>query len=144
MGNNIFAKSAKTIMLRMLKRSTDCGFHEWFRKQITCLLKRGRRVHDRMVFRFTTTYASSAYHHRSCDFETRSCKVYSIQRYMIKFVSDLIQRYMIKFVSDLIQHYMIKFVSDLRHVGGFLLVLRFPPTKKTDRQDKLKYCWKWR
>jgi hypothetical protein len=26
-----------------------------------------------------------------------------------------------------IQHYVIKFVSDLRQVGGFLLVLRFPP-----------------
>ena len=29
-------------------------------------------------------------------------------------------------------HYVIKFVSDLRHVGGFLRVLRFPPpTKQT-------------
>jgi hypothetical protein len=27
----------------------------------------------------------------------------------------------------LIQHYVIKIVSDLRHVGGFLWVLRFPP-----------------
>jgi len=26
-----------------------------------------------------------------------------------------------------IQHYLIKFVSDLRHVGGFLQVLQFPP-----------------
>ena len=26
-----------------------------------------------------------------------------------------------------IQYYVIKFVSDLRHVSGFLLVLRFPP-----------------
>jgi hypothetical protein len=26
-----------------------------------------------------------------------------------------------------VQHYMIKFVSDLRHVGGFLRVLLFPP-----------------
>jgi hypothetical protein len=26
-----------------------------------------------------------------------------------------------------IQHYVIKFVSDLRQVGGFLWVLRFPP-----------------
>ena len=29
-----------------------------------------------------------------------------------------------------IQHYVIKFVSDLRQVGGFLQVLRFPPTIK--------------
>jgi len=31
-----------------------------------------------------------------------------------------------------IQHYVIKFVSDLRQVGGFLLALRFlPPIKLT-------------
>ena len=53
-----------------------------------------------------------------------------IQHYVIKFVSDLIQHYVIKFVSDLIQHYVIKFVSDLRHVGGFHLVLQFPPPIK--------------
>jgi hypothetical protein len=29
-----------------------------------------------------------------------------------------------------VQHYVIKFVSDLRHVGGFLRVLRFPPPIK--------------
>jgi len=29
-----------------------------------------------------------------------------------------------------IQQYVIKFVSDLRQVGGFLLVLRFPPPTK--------------
>ena len=34
-----------------------------------------------------------------------------------------------------IQHYVIKFVSDLRQGGGFLLVLWFPPPKKTDRHD---------
>jgi hypothetical protein len=30
----------------------------------------------------------------------------------------------------LIQHYVIKFVSDLRQVGGFLWELRFPPPIK--------------
>ena len=34
-----------------------------------------------------------------------------------------------------IQHYVIKFDSDLRQVGGFLRVIRFPPTNKTDRTD---------
>jgi len=34
-----------------------------------------------------------------------------------------------------IQHYVIKFVSDLRQVGGFLLVLRFPPPITNDRHD---------
>ena len=29
-----------------------------------------------------------------------------------------------------IQHFVIKLVSDLRHVGGFLQVLRFPPPIK--------------
>ena len=40
-----------------------------------------------------------------------------------------------------IQHYVIKFVSDLRQVGGFL---RFPPTIKLTGKIKLKYCWKCR
>jgi hypothetical protein len=30
----------------------------------------------------------------------------------------------------LMQHYVIMFVSDLQQVGGFLLVLRFPPSIK--------------
>ena len=34
-----------------------------------------------------------------------------------------------------IQHYVINFVSDLRQVSGFLRVLRFPLPKKTDRYD---------
>jgi hypothetical protein len=34
-----------------------------------------------------------------------------------------------------IQHYVIKFVSDLGQVNGFLRVLRFPPPIKTDRHD---------
>ena len=33
------------------------------------------------------------------------------------------------------QHYVIKFVSDLRQVGGFLRVLQFPPPNKTDLHD---------
>jgi hypothetical protein len=61
----------------------------------------GRRGRDRMVVGFTTTYAISTYH--QCEFESRSGEVYSIQ------------------------HYVIKFVSDLRQDGGFLRVLRFPP-----------------
>jgi hypothetical protein len=34
-----------------------------------------------------------------------------------------------------IQHYVIKFVSDLRQVGGFLRELQFPPPKKNDCND---------
>jgi len=69
---------------------------------------RGRRGRDRMVVVFTTTYAFNVYHHWSCEFEPRSDEVYSIQ------------------------HYVIKFVSDLRQVGGFHRVLWFPsPIKLT-------------
>ena len=35
-----------------------------------CLI-RGRRGRDRMVVGFTTTYAISVYHHKSCEFESR-------------------------------------------------------------------------
>ena len=65
---------------------------------------RGRRGRDRMVVGFITTYAISAYHHRCCEFESRSGRG--------------------------VQYYVIKFVSDVRQVGGFLRVLRFPPPIK--------------
>ena len=42
-----------------------------------------------MIVGFITTYAISAYHHLRCEFESRSGEVYSIQHYVIKFVSDL-------------------------------------------------------
>ena len=48
----------------------------------------------------------NVYHHWGFEFESRSGDVYSIQ------------------------HYVIKFVSDLRLVGGFLREFRFPPTIK--------------
>ena len=67
---------------------------------------RGRRGRDLMVVGFTTTCAISAYYHKSCEFETHSGEVYSIQ------------------------HYVIKIISDLWQVGGFLWVLQFPPPIK--------------
>ena len=58
-------------------------------------------------------------------------EVYSMQLYVIKFVSDLRQGggFLIKSVSDLRQGggFLIKSVSDLRQVGGFLKVP--PPIK---------------
>jgi len=39
---------------------------------------RGRRGRDRMVVRSTTTCAITAYHHRCCEFESRSGEVYNI------------------------------------------------------------------
>ena len=63
-----------------------------------------------MVVGYITTYEISAYHHYSCAFESRSGEVYSIQQYVMKFVSDLWQ------------------------VGGFSGYSGFP-SNKTDRHD---------
>jgi hypothetical protein len=61
-----------------------------------------------MVARFKLNYAFSVYHNLSCEFESHPSEAYSIQ------------------------HYVINFVSDLRQVDGFLRVLRFsPPIKLT-------------
>ena len=79
---------------------------------------RGRRGRDRIVVVFTATYAFSAYHNWSCEFESRSGRG--------------------------VQHNVIKFVSDLWQVGCFLQVLRFPPPIKLSTTISLKYCWKWR
>ena len=77
-------------------------------KTISQLVKECCHGRDLMEIGFTTTCAISAYHHSSCEFESRSGEVY------------------------LIQHYVIKFVSDLRQVGGFLRVLQIPsPIKLT-------------
>ena len=40
-----------------------------------------------------------------------------------------------------IQHYVIKFVSNMQQVCGFLWVLRFPPLIILTATIKLKYCW---
>ena len=72
-------------------------------------LLRGRRGRDHMVVGFKTIYAIGAYHRWCYEFESRSGRG--------------------------VQHYVIKFVSDLQQVGGFLLVLRLPPTNKTDSHD---------
>jgi hypothetical protein len=39
-----------------------------------------------------------------------------------------------------IQHYLIKFVSDLQQFGGFLQIFRFPPPVKFTAAIYLKYC----
>jgi hypothetical protein len=39
---------------------------------------RDRRGRDRMVVAFTVTYATSAYHHYRCEFESRSGEMYLI------------------------------------------------------------------
>ena len=67
---------------------------------------RSRRDGDHMVVGFTTTYAISAYHHRSCEFDSRSGNLCSIQ------------------------HYVIQFFCDFRQVSAFLQAIRFPPPIK--------------
>ena len=42
----------------------------------------------------------------------------------------------------LIQHYVIKIVSDLQQVSGFLQVPQFPPQIKLTATIYMKYCWK--
>ena len=65
------------------------------------------RGHDRMVVGFTTTYMQSLpITTKIVSSSLAHGKVYSIQ------------------------HYVITFVSDLRQVGGFLRVFRFPPPIK--------------
>jgi hypothetical protein len=89
----------------------QCYIHGIFRVQwpeVVCFvdLFRSRRGHVHMVVGFTTTYAINAYHHKCCEFESHSGEVYSVQHYVIKFVSNLWQN------------------------NGFLRVLRFPPRIK--------------
>ena len=71
-----------------------------------------------MVVGFSTTYAISANHNQHCEFESHSGEVYSIQ------------------------HYVIKFVSDLWQIGDFLWVLAVCSTNKPGRH--VKSCVKHR
>jgi hypothetical protein len=68
------------------------------------------------------SYGSWNYNYRvnQCKFESRSGEVYSIQ------------------------HYVIKFVSDLGQVGDFLRLLRFPPSMKPTSPIQLNYYCQWR
>jgi hypothetical protein len=51
------------------------------------------------------------------------------KNYLAK-IKDFIDLFPVHGEMYSIQHYVIKFVSDLRQVGGFLRVLRFPPPIK--------------
>ena len=57
----------------------------WFITQITPR----RRDHIRMVFRFPTTYSIIAYHTKAVSLNPAHGEVYSMQHYVIKFVSAL-------------------------------------------------------
>jgi hypothetical protein len=76
-------------------------------KQQLIIRWQGRCDRDRMEVGFTTICTISAYHHYKIVISNPiHGDVYSIQ------------------------HYVIKFVSDLRQVGGFFRVVRFPPSRK--------------
>jgi hypothetical protein len=54
------------------------------------LLIRGCRSRDRMVVGFTTAYPISAYHHYNvASSNSAHGEVYSVQHYVMQFVSDL-------------------------------------------------------
>ena len=117
--SHILVKCNLSEMLHHMIISTDTVYviqSTFFWTIILC--RSGRFGRDRMVVGIITTYAIGAYHHWCCEFEPRSGRG--------------------------VQHYAIKFVSDLRQVGGFLRVLRFPPSIKLTATTSLKYCWKWR
>jgi hypothetical protein len=79
-------------------------------------IRKQTQNNDGMIVEFITTYAISAYHHLRCEFGPRSGEVYSIQNYVIKFVSDL------------------------RQVGGFIRILRFLLPIKLNATIQLEYC----
>jgi hypothetical protein len=54
------------------------------RQEVNTYLLGERQGCDRIVVGFITTYAINAYHHYRWEFESRSSKVYSMERYVIK------------------------------------------------------------
>ena len=83
---------------------------------------------DLMVVGFATTCAISAYHHKSCEFESYSWR------------GVLDTTHPTHGEVYLIRHYVVKFISDLRQVDGFLRVLWLPPLIKLTTIILLKYC----
>ena len=77
------------------------------------LFVRGLSGRDNMVVGFTNTYAISAYHHWSCEFESYSDDVYSIQHYVIKFISEFQQ--VICFLRVLLRYNWNIFESGIKH-----------------------------
>ena len=78
---------------------------------------RGHSDCDRMVVKFTTTYAISAYHHLSCEFKSRLRQI----------VLDAT-------LCD-------KVFKWRAQIGGFLLLLLFTPTLKWDANPSIFDIW---
>ena len=77
------------------------------------MLPRGHHGRDRIIVRFTTICAISAYHHWKSKFKPCSWK-------------GVLETTLCDTVCQ-------RIAPD--RIGGFLRVLRFPPTNKTDRHD---------
>jgi len=54
---------------------------------------------------------------------------------LVPITTEVVSSYPVRGEVYSIQRYVIKFISDLRQVGGFFWVLCFSFTKKTDRHD---------
>jgi hypothetical protein len=75
--------------MRQLPLSISFFFLIFLSKSLTsCKAHRGR---DPIVVGFISTYAIGVYHHLRSEFESHSGEVYSIEHYVIKFVSDLLR-----------------------------------------------------
>jgi hypothetical protein len=62
-------------------------------------------------------------------------KLYHIMLYRVLFAIIGVRTHNINIDGQQFHQYLIKFVSDLRQVGGFLQLLRLPPSNKTDHHD---------
>jgi hypothetical protein len=66
---------------------------------------------------------------------------YNLNSFILKIHRNIRSHFfIIRYVGVLETTFVIKFVSDLRQVGGFLRVIRFPPSIKLTATIKLKYC----
>ena len=68
--------------------------------------------------------------HRGCD---RMVVGFKLPMQSVPITTDVMSSNLDQ--SKVYEHYVIKFVSDLRQVSGFLQVLQFSSTNKTDRHD---------
>ena len=83
----MFRKPNKTTINK--NKTINLYWHTYIR--FSFIFRYFQVVQVSQMFRLTTTYAIGAYQHQHCEFESRSGEMYSIQHYVINFVSDLRQ-----------------------------------------------------
>ena len=86
----VVTKAGLTNFKALLISGINFNYHSYsiLNKTIFLSSGRGHSGSHRMVVGFTSTFAISAYHHWSCEFESHSGDVYLIQLFVIKFVSN--------------------------------------------------------